>query len=46
MTTAASGPTRRTNWLANVGFTIMAVAFAWWFLFYAQWIEPLPVAAE
>jgi len=41
MTTAASVPTRKTNWLANVGLAIMAVAFAWWFLFYAQWTGPL-----
>ncbi len=41
MSTAASAPTRKTNWLANVGLAIMAVAFAWWFLFYAQWTGPL-----
>ena len=41
MTTAASGPMRKTNWLANVGLVIMAGAFAWWFLFYAQWAGPL-----
>src|SRR5258708_37420384 len=41
MTAAASVPTRKTNWLANVGLAIMAVAFAWWFLFYAQWTGPL-----
>jgi hypothetical protein len=41
MTTAAPGPTRKSNWLANVGLAIMAVAFAWWFVFYAQWTGPL-----
>src|SRR5260370_40987043 len=41
MTTAASVPTRKTNWLANVGLAIMVVAFAWLFLFYAQWTGPL-----
>jgi hypothetical protein len=41
MTATASGPPRKTNWLANVGLAIMAVAFAWWFLFYAQWTGPL-----
>jgi hypothetical protein len=41
MTIAASGPTRETRWLANAGLATMAVAFAWWFLFYAQWIGPL-----
>src|SRR5260370_35783121 len=41
MTAAASVPTRKTNCLANAGLAIMAVAFAWWFLFYAQWTGPL-----
>lgn len=41
MITAGSRPTRKTNWLANAGLGIMAVAFAWWFLFYAQWTGPL-----
>src|SRR5215472_3784241 len=41
MTTTTSGPMRRTNWLSNTGLTIMAFAFAWWFLFYAQWTGPL-----
>jgi hypothetical protein len=41
MTTAATGPTRKANWVANVGLAIMAVAFVWWFLFYAQWTGPL-----
>src|SRR5215471_3060837 len=41
MTTTTSGPMRRTNWLSNAGLLIMAVAFVWWFLFYAQWTGPL-----
>ena len=41
MTATAFGPTRKANWLANAGLAIMAVAFAWWFLFYAQWTGPL-----
>src|SRR5215472_7021490 len=41
MTAVATELIRRTNWLANVGLAIMAVAFAWWFLFYAQWTGPL-----
>lgn len=41
MTIAASGPTRETRWLANAGLAIMAAAFVWWFLFYAQWTGPL-----
>src|SRR5512136_1954069 len=41
MTAAASGPTRKTNWLSNAGLAIMAAAFVWWFLFYAQWTGPL-----
>src|SRR5258708_34709289 len=41
MTAAASVPTRKTNWLANAGLAIMASAFVWWFLFYAQWTGPL-----
>jgi len=41
MTTAASGQTRMHTWLSNAGLAIMAVAFVWWFLFYAQWTGPL-----
>ncbi len=41
MTAATSGPARKHNWLSNTGLAIMAVAFAWWFLFYAQWTGPL-----
>jgi hypothetical protein len=41
MTTAASGPARKTSWLSNAGLAIMAIAFVWWFLFYAQWTGPL-----
>jgi len=41
MTAAASGQTRKHIWLSNAGLAIMAVAFVWWFLFYAQWTGPL-----
>jgi hypothetical protein len=41
MTIAASRPARETRWLANAGLAIMAAAFLWWFLFYAQWTGPL-----
>jgi hypothetical protein len=32
---------REARWLANAGLVIMAAAFVWWFLFYAQWTGPL-----
>jgi hypothetical protein len=35
------GLARETRWLANAGLAIMAAAFVWWFLFYAQWTGPL-----
>jgi hypothetical protein len=38
---AALGPARTHIWLSNAGLAIMALAFAWWFLFYAQWTGPL-----
>jgi hypothetical protein len=38
---AASRLARDARWLANVGLAIMAAAFVWWFLFYAQWTGPL-----
>ena len=41
MTIAALRPARKHIWLSNAGLLIMAVAFAWWFLFYAQWTGPL-----
>jgi hypothetical protein len=41
MTIAASRVARETRWLANAGLAIMAAAFMWWFLFYAQWTGPL-----
>jgi hypothetical protein len=41
MATATSAPARMPGWLANAGLTIMAIAFVWWFLFYAQWTGPL-----
>jgi hypothetical protein len=41
MTVAASKPARKSTWLSNAGLAIMAAAFAWWFLFYAQWTGPL-----
>jgi hypothetical protein len=36
-----AGWARKHIWLSNAGLTIMAIAFAWWFLFYAQWTGPL-----
>jgi hypothetical protein len=41
MATVASEQTRKQNWLSTAGLAIMALAFAWWFLFYAQWAGPL-----
>jgi hypothetical protein len=41
MTIFASRLARETRWLANAGLAIMAAAFVWWFLFYAQWTGPL-----
>lgn len=41
MTIAATGQPRKYTWLSNVGLAVMAVAFVWWFLFYAQWTGPL-----
>jgi len=41
MTISTSGLSRETRWLANAGLVIMAAAFVWWFLFYAQWTGPL-----
>jgi hypothetical protein len=41
MTITASEQPRKHNWLSNTGLAIMAGAFAWWFLFYAQWTGPL-----
>jgi hypothetical protein len=41
MTITASRLACETRWLANAGLAIMAVAFVWWFLFYAQWTGPL-----
>lgn len=42
MTTISTpGLSRETRWLANAGLAIMAAAFIWWFLFYAQWTGPL-----
>jgi hypothetical protein len=41
MTIAASGTGRKHIWLSNAGLVIMSIAFAWWFLFYAQWTGPL-----
>ena len=40
MTATAPGP-QAQNWLANAGLAIMAGAFVWWFLFFAQWTGPL-----
>jgi hypothetical protein len=36
-----AGRARKQIWLSNTGLAIMAAAFAWWFLFYAQWTGPL-----
>src|SRR5579871_1006412 len=41
MTITASQLARKTRWLTNAGVAIMAAAFVWWFLFYAQWTGPL-----
>jgi hypothetical protein len=41
MTIAALGQSQKSNWLANAGLAVMAVACVWWFLFYAQWTGPL-----
>jgi hypothetical protein len=41
MTISTPGLSRETRWLANAGLAIMAAAFMWWFLFYAQWTGPL-----
>jgi len=41
MTHTAPQKARNNNWLSNAGLIIMAVAFVWWFLFYAQWTGPL-----
>ena len=41
MTISASAPSRMNTWLSNAGLAVMALAFVWWFLFYAQWPGPL-----
>jgi hypothetical protein len=41
MTMTASRLARKARWLTNAGVVIMAAAFVWWFLFYAQWTGPL-----
>jgi hypothetical protein len=41
MSSMASEQSRKPNWLSIAGMAIMAVAFVWWFLFYAQWTGPL-----
>jgi hypothetical protein len=41
MTITAPGQAQKHIWLSNTGLVIMAFAFAWWFLFYAQWTGPL-----
>jgi hypothetical protein len=41
MSISTQGLARETRWLANAGLAIMAAAFVWWFLFYAQWTGPL-----
>jgi len=41
MTIATPETARKSNWLSNAGLAIMAAAFVWWFLFFAQWTGPL-----
>jgi len=41
MSITAPGLAQKHNWLSNAGLAIMVAAFAWWFLFYAQWTGPL-----
>ena len=41
MTIATPSQARKHNRLSNAGLAIMAAAFVWWFLFYAQWTGPL-----
>jgi hypothetical protein len=36
-----SGRAQKLMWLSHAGLAIMAAAFVWWFLFYAQWTGPL-----
>src|SRR5262249_44489674 len=36
-----AGRARKQIWLSNTGLAIMAAAFAWGVLFYAQWRGPL-----
>src|SRR5215467_11581575 len=37
----SAGRARKQTWLSNTGLVIMAVAFVWWFLFFAKWTGPL-----
>ncbi len=41
MAAAAPRRTGHNNWLTIIGMAMMALAFVWWFLFYAQWTGPL-----
>jgi hypothetical protein len=48
MKIAVPEPIRETHWLFHAGLAsmaagvvIMAAAFVWWFVFYAQWFGPL-----
>ncbi len=41
VTMAIQAFARKGSWLSNAGLAIMAAAFLWWFLFYAQWTGPL-----
>jgi hypothetical protein len=41
MAAAAFRSVHWSTWLARAGLAVMAVAFVWWFLFYAQWAGPL-----
>jgi hypothetical protein len=41
MTITGRGQAQTQSWLSVAGLAIMAVAFVWWLLFYAQWTGPL-----
>jgi hypothetical protein len=41
MAAAVSGLAREIRWLSHAGLAVMAAAFVWWLLFYAQWTGPL-----
>jgi hypothetical protein len=41
MAATIPGQAQMQSWLSTAGLAIMAAAFAWWFLFFAQWTGPL-----